>query len=62
MRGAGGMSPFDELPSLVLDRYADRADDGIVGAIGEPIEHQRRGLVERAHATGPAHASLSPSP
>ena len=25
------MSPFDEMPSLVLDRLADRADYAIVG-------------------------------
>ena len=31
MRGAGGMSPFEERPSLALDRLADRADYAMVG-------------------------------
>jgi glutamyl endopeptidase len=30
-RRAGRMTPFDEPPSLVLDRFADRADYAIVG-------------------------------
>ena len=31
MRGAAGMSPFEERPSLALDRLADRADYAVIG-------------------------------
>jgi hypothetical protein len=35
-----------------------RAYDGIVGAIGEPIENQGWRLIERSHVTGPSAADL----
>ena len=31
MRGAAGMSPFEERPSLLLDRLAERADYAVIG-------------------------------
>ena len=45
MRGAAGMSPFEERPSLVLDRLADRADYAVIG----PMDGRTRVANARTH-------------
>jgi len=45
MRGAAGMSPFEERPSLALDRLADRADYAVIG----PMDGRTRVANARTH-------------
>jgi V8-like Glu-specific endopeptidase len=45
VRGAAGMSPFEERPSLALDRLADRADYAVIG----PMDGRTRVANARTH-------------
>ena len=45
MRGAAGMSPFEERPSLALDRLADRADYAVIGPMDGRTRVRTRGHV-----------------